>query len=338
LRSYARRGLYGITEGCIGKCLSSPCLNNGTCHERYDGYWCDCRWTAFKGPICADEIGVNMQPSSMIKYDFMGSWRSTLSENIRVGFTTTNPKGFLLGFSSNVSGEYMTIMISNSGSLRVVFDFGFERQEVVYPKKHFGLGQYHDLRLSRKEGGSILVLQVDNLEPREFKFSIKASADAQFNNIQYMYIGRNESMSDGFVGCISRVEFDDIYPLKLLFQQEGPGNVKSLGSTLTEDFCGVEPITHPPDIMETRPPPDIDEDKLDKAYNRTDSAILGSFLAILFLILVILAVIAGRYIHRHKGEYLTQEDAGAENAMDPDTAVVEGATGHQVQKKKEWFI
>ncbi|XP_065156246.1 neurexin-4 isoform X1 [Atheta coriaria] len=338
LRSYARRGLYGISEGCVGKCQSNPCLNNGTCHERYDGYWCDCRWTAFKGPICADEIGVNLRQSSLIKYDFMGSWRSTISENIRVGFTTTNPKGFLLGFSSNITGEYLTIMISNSGHLRIVFDFGFERQEVIYPNKHFGLGQYHDLHLSRKNGGATLVLQVDNYEPVEFHFNIKASADAQFNNIQYMYIGKNESMTEGFIGCVSRVEFDDIYPLKLLFQQEGPGNVNSLGTPLTEDFCGVEPITHPPNIVETRPPPIVDEEKLRKAYNQTDSAILGSVLAILFLALVILAVLIGRYLHRHKGEYLTQEDAGADTALDPDTAVVHGTTGHHVQKKKEWFI
>lgn len=47
-------------------------------------------------------------------------------------------------------------------------------------------------------------------------------------------------------------------------------------AALTEDYCGVEPITHPPDIVETRPPPIIDEDKLRKAYNQTDSAILGS--------------------------------------------------------------
>lgn len=71
---------------------------------------------------------------------------------------------------------------------------------------------------------------MDNYEPKEYHFDIKDSADAQFNNIQYMYIGKNESMADGFIGCVSRVEFDDIYPLKLLFQENGPANVKSVGS------------------------------------------------------------------------------------------------------------
>ncbi|XP_031782155.1 neurexin-4 [Nasonia vitripennis] len=338
LRGFARRGLYGVSEDCVGRCESNPCLNNGTCHERYDGYWCDCRWTAFKGPICADEIGVNLRQNSMIRYDFSGSWRSTIAEKIRVGFTTTNPKGFLLGLSSNISGEYMTIMVSNSGHLRVVFDFGFERQEVIFPGKHFGLGQYHDVRISRKNSGATLVLAIDNYEPKEFEFSIKANADAQFNNIQYLYIGKNESMTEGFTGCVSRVEFDDIYPLKLLFQENGPGNVRSLGGQLTEDFCGVEPITHPPNIIETRPPPEIDENKVKAAYNETDTAILGSVLAIILIALIIMMILIGRYMSRHKGEYLTQEDKGAEIALDPDSAVVNSATGHQVQKRKEWFI
>ncbi|CAD7082270.1 unnamed protein product [Hermetia illucens] len=338
LKSHAERGLYGINTGCVGRCESSPCLNNGTCFEKYDGYSCDCRWSAFKGPICADEIGVNLRASSIIKYDFEGSFRSTIAENIRVGFTTTNPKGFLLGFSSNITGEYLTIMVSNSGHLRCVFDFGFERQEIIFPKKHFGLGQYHDVRFSRKNSGSTVVLQVDNYEPVEYHFDIKASADAQFNNIQYMYIGKNLSMSDGFIGCVSRVQFDDIYPLKLLFQQNPPSNVKSLGTPLTEDFCGVEPVTHPPIEKETRPPPIIDEEKLRKAYNQVDSALLGCILALIFLLLVIMAILIGRYLSRHKGEYLTQEDKGADSALDPDEAVVSGTTGHQVTKRKEWFI
>ncbi|XP_033223686.1 neurexin-4 isoform X3 [Belonocnema kinseyi] len=338
LRSYARRGLYGVSESCVGRCESNPCLNNGTCHERYDGYTCDCRWTAFKGPICADEIGVNLRQNQMIKYDFMGSWRSTISEKIRVGFTTTNPKGILLGLFSNISGEYMTISVSNSGHLRVIFDFGFERQEVIFRGKHFGLGQYHDVRIGRKNSGATLVMQADNYETKEFNFNIKQSADAQFNNIQYLYIGKNESMSEGFTGCVSRVEFDDIYPLKLLFQENGPVNVRSIPGDLPEDFCGVEPITHPPNIVETRPPPDVDEDKVRAAYNETDTAILGSVLALLFILFAIMVALIGRYMSQHKGEYLTQEDKGAEIALDPDSAVVHSATGHQVQKKKEWFI
>jgi len=45
---------YGLSLGCSGKCDSSPCLHNGTCYEGYDHYDCDCRFTSFKGPICAD--------------------------------------------------------------------------------------------------------------------------------------------------------------------------------------------------------------------------------------------------------------------------------------------
>lgn len=44
---------------------------------------------------------------------------------------------------------------------------------------------------------------------------------------------------------------------------------------LTEDFCGVEPVTHPPIEIETRPPPPIDEDKLRKAYHHVNSVLLG---------------------------------------------------------------
>lgn len=49
---------------------------------------------------------------------------------------------------------------------------------------------------------------------------------------------------------------------------------------IVEDFCSVEPVTHPPEIVETRPLPDVDEDKVRKSYRTTESAILAGKLPI----------------------------------------------------------
>ncbi len=272
-------GLYGVGTGCQGKCTSNPCLNGGNCREGYDHFTCDCRWTPFKGPICADEIGVNMRTNYMIKYDFKGNYKSTIAEKIHVGFTTTDPKGFLLGAYSDISKEYLTLMVSNSGHLRLVFDFGFERQEMVFKKQNFLTGQFHDVRIERFDQGRSLKMTVDNYEPQIYSFheSLKSSADAQFNNIRYLYIGRNETMREGFVGCISRVEFDEIIPLKLLFQEDPLSNIAAIPETITEDFCGIEPVTLPPEEEETRRPPEVDEEKIEHYYysvSRIDNDLL----------------------------------------------------------------
>lgn len=67
------------------------------------------------------------------------------------------------------------------------------------------------------------------------------------------------------------------------------------------------------------------------------SFFLGIFSVILIAILI-LAFFVGRYVARHKGDYITQEDRGADIALDPDDAVIHSTTGHQVRKKQEWFI
>nr|CAG4643694.1 EOG090X00DN [Lepidurus arcticus] len=312
-------------DGFVG-CMRGLMLN---------GRHMDMRSAALRGLY---EIGVNMQSNYMIKYEFPGTYKSTLSENIRVGFTTTNPKGFLMGLFSDISKEYLTLSVSNSGSLRLIFDFGFERREFIFANQTFATGQYHDVRIRREEGGSRVVMIVDNYEPQYQDYPINPSADAQFNNIQYMYLGRNNTITEGFTGCLSRVEFDDIYPLKWLFQQNRPNSIKSFPDAVSEDFCGIEPVTHPPDVRETRPPPNVDEEELQKFYPPAHSAILGGILAVLFIALVCMAILIGRYMSRHKGDYVTQEDKGAENAADADFAVMHSTTGHHVEKKKEWFI
>lgn len=65
VKEAAERYQYGVGVGCVGKCASGPCLNNGTCEEGYDKYTCDCRFTSFKGPICADGELQYKPPSSL---------------------------------------------------------------------------------------------------------------------------------------------------------------------------------------------------------------------------------------------------------------------------------
>ena len=54
-------------------------------------------------------------------------------------------------------------MVSNSGFLRLVFDFGFERQEIVYEKQNFLTGQFHDVKIERFDQGKI---KLYNYQPR----------------------------------------------------------------------------------------------------------------------------------------------------------------------------
>ena len=74
-------------------------------------------------------------------------------------------------------------MISNSGHLRLTFDFGFERQEVVFTDQNFLTGQYHDVKVERFDQGRKVMMKIDNYEPSiyDFSTSLKSSADAQFN-------------------------------------------------------------------------------------------------------------------------------------------------------------
>ncbi|KAG8190720.1 hypothetical protein JTE90_024856 [Oedothorax gibbosus] len=331
---------YGIDNGCVGKCQSNPCLNNGTCIEGYSRYVCDCQWTGFEGPICADEIGVNLRSDNYIRYNFENTI-STLEEYIRVGFTTTDKTGMIFGMSS-YSGEYLNLMMSTSGNLRLVFDFGFERQEIIIKNENFALGQHHDLRILRSDKGAKITIYVDNYEPIIHTFKIDNKADAQFNRLKSIYVGRNESMGtgEGFVGCISRIQFDDHFPLRRLFQESRRSNVWAVPDDIREDDCGIEPVTHPPELRATRPPPTLPPGysiKIDRAGG-DDSAILGGILALIFIALILMAILIGRYMSRHKGEYKTHEDTGAKDAPDADTAVRLGKTGHGVPKKEEWFI
>lgn len=129
------------------------------------------------------------------------------------------------------------------------------------------MGQHHDIVIRRTDKGSKITikvricliiclfcnnfspLKVDNYEPKIYTLKIGPKADAQFNRLKSIYIGRNETMDtgEGFIGCISRVSFDDHFPLRRLYQEGRRGNIQSFPSdaNILEDTCGIEPATHP---------------------------------------------------------------------------------------------
>ena len=47
-----------------------------------------------------------------------------------------------------------------------------------------------------------------------------------------------------------------------------------LASQIIEDYCGIEPIRHPEEETEVRPPPPVDEEVLMELYN-DNAAVLG---------------------------------------------------------------
>ena len=63
-----------------------------------------------------------------------------------------------------------------------------------------------------------------------------------------------------------------------------------------------------------------------------------SLLCLLLLISIIVSIGVCRYLRLRKGSYYTEEDAGDTQAGDADTAVLQGKTGHRVERRREWIL
>ena len=63
-----------------------------------------------------------------------------------------------------------------------------------------------------------------------------------------------------------------------------------------------------------------------------------SLLSLLLLISILVSIGVGRYLRLRKGSYYTEEDAGDTQAGDADTAVLQGRTGHMVERRREWIL
>ncbi|XP_077993034.1 contactin-associated protein-like 2 isoform X2 [Glandiceps talaboti] len=329
---------YGVSPGCIGQCDRNPCYSGGDCIEEYSGFKCNCTMTSFVGPICATEVGATFPRNGRIRYIFPVEESIDSSiEEVRVGFKTEVKQGTILRIQSRDFDDFFEIKLNSQGNINVSFDLG-EGVKHVANEQDYADGQFHDLRVTRNERN--VMISIDTYAvTRDTRGEM---TQTQLNAPGTLFIGRYEN-ENGFTGCISRLEFNGIYPLKKAFESPRPNNVVLEGG-VEKSMCGVEPSTLPPTTKEPYPPTSP------WSYNASanpfpssgastsyinDGAVIGCVVAVLAFAVIVLLVVIGRYIARHKGSYDTNEAKGAETAPDADAAVRQQP---QVEKKKEWYI
>lgn len=240
--------------------------------------------------------------------------------------------------------DYFTLEMNNNGGVRVRFNYGFDNFE-FNPPYDLSNGQNHEVIVKRKNRGQHITIQVDEHLAYSFNFTRGSYIDMVFDSPRFLYVGRNETMRPdmGFIGCVSRLQFNRIFPLKYSFLEVADPYIMVNGSGIREWACAIDPVTYAPEPIEIPPDRDIKIIKLphmltpplqDWRY----ATLLGVGLAV-FMATVIGIVIFFYHKYAYKGSYVTKEDKGAVHAIDADEAITKGDSRHpNITEKKEWFL
>ncbi|XP_078136851.1 contactin-associated protein-like 2a [Sander vitreus] len=385
----------GVKPGCQGHCTSFGmyCRNGGKCVERYNGYLCDCTATAYDGPFCTRDVGGFFEAGTLVKYNFMpeavaGASRDTkilthqlmphevnlTKEEVAFSFSTSNAPAILMYVSSKTQ-DYLAVVLRQNGSLQVRYNLGGLREpfSIDVDQRNLANGQPHSINMSRVDRS--ITIQLDHYPP--VSYTLPDASDTQFNLVKTLFLGKvfetgpidpvliERYNTPGFVGCLSRVQFNGVVPLKSALRtvaqaqatptasqpdrQPAAASPVSYQGKLVESNCGSSPLTIPPMSAATDPWrldntdaefPFNEERVIPDGVNR-DSAIIGGVIAVVIFTILCTLVFLIRYMFRHKGTYHTNEAKGsAESAGESaDTAIIGTDNPETIdESKKEWFI
>ncbi|CAH1241029.1 CNTNAP2 [Branchiostoma lanceolatum] len=257
---------WGVEPGMVRLCEPvNPCQNNATCIEGWGFYECNCTLTPHEGPTCSNEIGARMESSSYLEYTFPSEFRDSVKDNITVGFITEHKQGILMHVVSE-TGNYMTLRIKDSGGIQLRFDLGDGRDEELNNDLHdYADDQYHTVNITRV--GKRVSMLVDGYLLNQRTFDISNDRFKGLSNNGKLFVGRiqrggsgDTPSNKGFKGCISRVMFNDVFPLKFYFLKkqniefQRGGTVRAVpDDSLLRSSCGIEPVIMPPRTVEPWP-------------------------------------------------------------------------------------
>ncbi|XP_071775614.1 contactin-associated protein-like 2a [Centroberyx gerrardi] len=383
----------GVKPGCQGHCTSYGmyCRNGGKCVEKYNGYSCDCTATAYDGPFCTRDVGGFFEAGTLVKYNFLPEAAAGASKDARIlslpltpqevnltkeevafSFSTSNAPAILMYVSSKAQ-DYLAVVLRQNGSLQVRYNLGGLKEPfaIDVDQRNLANGQPHSINMSRVNRS--ITIQLDHYPP--VSYTLPDASDTQFNLVKTLFLGKVFETGDidpvlieryntpGFVGCLSRVQFNEVAPLKSALRtavqaqaaptagqpDRQPASPVSYQGKLVESNCGASPLTIPPMSAATDPWhldntdaefPFNEERVIPDGVNR-NSAIIGGIIAVVIFTILCTLVFLIRYMFRHKGTYHTNEakgngESGGESA---DTAIIGTDNPETIdESKKEWFI
>ncbi|XP_070622913.1 contactin-associated protein-like 2 [Erythrolamprus reginae] len=365
----------GVKPGCSGHCTSYGihCKNGGKCIEKYNGYSCDCSQTAYDGPFCSKDVGAFFEEGMWLRYNFSSvrnnvkdSGSSKESENfvsdlnlnkeeISFSFSTSKAPCILL-YINSYSQDYMAVLVNPAGNLQVRYKLGSTKEpyNINVDHRNMSNGQPHSVNITRI--GKNIVLQLDLYPP--VSYTIPGSSSLQFSSLKSLFLGKVIELgkidqdiyqynTPGFSGCLSRVQFNQITPLKAALRQTNIASHIYTEGELIESNCGANPQTIQPMSSATDPwHPDSGADLpyngqvIGSGVNR-NSAIIGGIIAVVIFTILCTLVFLIRYMFRHKGTYHTNEAKGAESAESADAAIMNNDPNFTEtidESKKEWLI
>uniref|UniRef100_A0A8D2JBE3 Contactin associated protein family member 4 n=1 Tax=Varanus komodoensis TaxID=61221 RepID=A0A8D2JBE3_VARKO len=356
----------GVKPGCPGHCSSygNLCWNGGKCKEKYNGFSCDCTFSAYTGPFCKKEISAYFGAGSSVTYNFQESYNlaknssshaasfhpdMTLTrEMITFTFRTTRIPSLLL-YVNSFYKEYLSVILAKNGSLQIRYKLDSHQDPDIFSIsfKSMADGQLHRVQINREE--EKLFVEVNQNERMKFFLS----SDTQFNAIKSLTLGKILENSDadpdtmkasfqGFIGCLSSVQFNHIAPLKAALHHSSSAPVTVKGHVI-ESSCGTSTAADATSSETTHSFADhsgpIDEGEPLANAIRSDSAVIGGVIAVVIFILLCIAAIAVR-IYKKKTVYKKKEAQGSENEDSAETALKsELNTQNAVnENQKEYFF
>ncbi|XP_071489971.1 neurexin-4-like [Diadema antillarum] len=325
-----------VLAGCIGQCSTKPCLNGGECMELYDSVDCQCEETAFDGDYCSAEVGVEMQQGSRISYDLpVALQQNSETDRISLAFRTTQAGGQLFRVEHGSDGAHIDLALDGSGHvvLKVQLDSGTE--STLRQSRNFADDKNHFVHVMRD--AKEIQFQVDDYTLQRETLTTTSTMFTP----DHIYLGNSGDGGNDFAGCISRVEYNTLLPLKIYFSPNRPTGFSATGA-ISRSRCGIDeqmPVflaseDYPPTTSEPTTMVQPSAVPVSASLAAGDKAAIAIVVILLLLALFLLLFLIGRYTSRHKGMYTTNEDKGAKNAQTADDAVaLQGS-----KRSKEYYM